>query len=89
VLIIYLINLIGRRNLKMIIAAYYINRSTRLLPCWDVANSLKEAKIKAKKWAIDSNCYVSIDININGKEKQVILFDEKGKIIKYKRSIKK
>jgi hypothetical protein len=59
----------------MIISAYYINRSWRLSPCWDVANSLKEAKHKAKNWAIDSQCYTSVE---DGSGKTICRYDEKG-----------
>jgi hypothetical protein len=65
----------------MIIAAYYIDRSYRFSPCWTVANSLREAIHKARNWAIESNCYVSIESG----GKQVKLFDENGKEVNIKR----
>jgi hypothetical protein len=66
----------------MVIGAFYIDRSWRHVPCWTIANSLKEALQKAEEWALESNCYVSVSTTVKGKEKQLALFDEKGKKIK-------
>lgn len=61
----------------MIIAAYYINRSMRYAPCWTVANTLKEARQKAIKWARESNCYTSVETN----NKILFRYNEKGEQI--------
>ncbi|PLS19042.1 hypothetical protein CVD28_01155 [Bacillus sp. M6-12] len=66
----------------MIIGAYYIDRSHRHIPCWTIANTLKEALEKAKSWSLESNCYVSVSTTEKGKEKEVALFDEKGERLK-------
>ncbi len=66
----------------MIIAAYYIDRSWRHSPCWTVANTLKQAKIIAKKWALESNCYTAIKTTNNkGEEKTILRYNEKGEFL--------
>ena len=42
------------------IGVYYIDRSNHFFPCWDIANSKKEAITKAQKWSITNNCLCSI-----------------------------
>ncbi|NMB98307.1 MAG: hypothetical protein GYA02_17155 [Clostridiaceae bacterium] len=58
------------------IGTFYIERSSNFAPCWDIANSKKEAIKKAKKWSITDKCLCSITKG----NKKILFVDYTGQV---------